>query len=129
MKRKLKGIVFSGTGEGEFYMSQEGYEKQFNEILGFIPFPGTLNVKVKEEEAKKFIEGYKNTVFIREFRANGRSFGGLRCYEVKIKGIDCALIIPDRTQYKRDVVEIISKEKLRKRLGLNDDDSIVIEHE
>ena len=43
---ELKGKIVSGMGEGAYYMSLKGYTKQFKSILGYIPFPGTLNVKL-----------------------------------------------------------------------------------
>ena len=31
----FEGVLFSGLGEGAYYISQPGYEKQFHEKLGF----------------------------------------------------------------------------------------------
>jgi len=36
----------SGKGEGRFYSSKRKYAEQFSENLGFLPYPGTLNVKL-----------------------------------------------------------------------------------
>ena len=38
----LEGVLFSGLGEGAYYVTKEGYRKQFMEKLGFDPYPGTL---------------------------------------------------------------------------------------
>lgn len=38
------GRVFSGVGEGSFYVSL--YSKKFLEKLGFRPYPGTLNLRL-----------------------------------------------------------------------------------
>lgn len=35
----LEGVVFTGLGEGAYYISKEQYRKQFMEKLGFDPFP------------------------------------------------------------------------------------------
>lgn len=43
---KLEGYVVSGLGEGAFYMSLEGYRKAFEKVLGYVPYPGTLNIKL-----------------------------------------------------------------------------------
>lgn len=45
----LEGRVVSGMGEGAYYMSLEGYRKQFREKLGYEPFPGTLNIKLSDQ--------------------------------------------------------------------------------
>ena len=42
----MKAVLFSGLSEGSYYMSLEGYRKQFRSKLGFDPFPGTLNLRV-----------------------------------------------------------------------------------
>ncbi|HXV45112.1 MAG TPA: DUF120 domain-containing protein, partial [Nitrososphaera sp.] len=41
----FEGSVVSGMGEGAYYMSLEGYRKQFKQKLGYEPYPGTLNVR------------------------------------------------------------------------------------
>ncbi|MEM1537956.1 MAG: DUF120 domain-containing protein [Candidatus Nezhaarchaeales archaeon] len=43
----LEGEVFTGLGEGAFYVTREGYRSQFIEKLDFDPFPGTLNLRIK----------------------------------------------------------------------------------
>jgi len=45
----FKGKIVSGMGEGAYYMSLEGYKKQFKEKLGYEPFPGTLNLKLEDK--------------------------------------------------------------------------------
>ena len=42
----LEGTVFTGLGEGAYYIGRESYRKQFAEKLGFDPYPGTLNLKL-----------------------------------------------------------------------------------
>ena len=49
----IKGKVISGMGEGRYYTEQDGYIQQFKEKLGFIPFPGTLNVEIEYVERNK----------------------------------------------------------------------------
>src|SRR5260370_3519153 len=44
----INAVVFSGLSEGAYYMGMEGYRKQFRSKLGFDPFPGTLNLRVKK---------------------------------------------------------------------------------
>ena len=53
---QLKGTIVSGMGEGAYYMSLRGYTKQFKKKIGYVPFPGTLNVRL---EKKEFIESSK----------------------------------------------------------------------
>ncbi len=42
----IHGAVTSGMGEGGYYICQEGYMKQFESVLGFKPYEGTLNLTI-----------------------------------------------------------------------------------
>jgi len=55
----INGSVFSGFGEGAYYVTKGGYREQFSEKLGFTPFPGTLNIRLKsidDIKARKELE-------------------------------------------------------------------------
>ncbi len=121
----FEGIVFSGLGEGAYYVNQEGYKKQFIEKLGFDPYPGTLNLRVRKEnqEEVRMLEA-SPFILIEGFTNGNRSFGPAKCFQGKIaERINVALISPVRTHYSGDVVEVISAEYLRKALHLKDGDS------
>ena len=122
----LEGILFSGIGEGAWYVSQPGYRKQFAEKLGFNPFPGTLNLRLKPEyeDEKRLLETIPH-VQIEGFRDGERTFGPVVCYKVKINDAeDGALISAVRTHYAGDVVEVIAASNLRVKLGLRDGDTV-----
>lgn len=124
----FEGTVFSGLGEGAYYVTQPGYKKQFNEKLGFEPYPGTLNVRVRKEDQEdvRMLEASPFTL-IEGFTDGNRSFGPAKCFHGKIgEKIDGALIFPVRTHYSGDVVELMSTEFLRKTLHLKDGDTVKI---
>jgi riboflavin kinase, archaea type len=124
----FEGVLFSGLGEGAYYISQLGYEKQFKEKLGFEPYPGTLNLRVREEDQEKvrlleaspfnLIEGFTN---------GNRSFGPAKCFPSEISDkAEGALIFPVRTHYAGEAVELISPQCLRKMLHLKDGDTVKV---
>ena len=126
----LEGTVFTGLGEGAYYISKEKYRRQFIEKLGFDPYPGTLNVKLTTDydlKARNEIEGYP-AVEIEGFVNEDRTFGSVKCYPVivqnKVKG---ALISALRSHYDVSVLEIIAPVSLRKHLGLRDGHKVKIE--
>ncbi len=122
----LRGIVKDGLGEGKFYMSQEQYRKQFEQVLGFAPFLGTLNIAVDKERAAAFL-GTKKQLSISGFTTKERTFGGLKCYSVQInKKIAGAIIVPDRTMHTLETIEIIAQTNLRQLLRLENGKEIVI---
>lgn len=121
-KLSFKGRVTTGLGEGQYYISLEGYRKQFIDKLGFEPYPGTLNLQLKEpfarhEAAAVKIEGFKDA---------SRTFGGGKCYPVMIDGVKAVVIRPDRSSYPLNLVEIIAPVNLRKKLGLKDGDEVEV---
>jgi len=46
VKSTYKGIVFSGVGEGEFFVNL--YADNIKRTLGIVPYPGTLNLRIKD---------------------------------------------------------------------------------
>ncbi len=120
----LHGSIKDGMGEGQYYIDQEGYKAQFEEKLGFKPYPGTLNISVDKEDVGK-LDVIKSTagIYISGFSHSGRSFGDVIAYKAKIKNMDCAIVVPARSHYV-DIIEVICKYHLRRTLSLNTDDRI-----
>ena len=120
----LHGNVVSGMGEGGYYICQDGYMSQFESKLGFRPFQGTLNVRVDPEDVGK-LDMVRSVagVTIDGFSSEGRSFGNVLAYKAKIRNIDCAIVVPERSHYV-DTIEIICQYHLRRTLSLEDGDSV-----
>jgi len=114
---EFKGTIISGMGEGAYYMSMKGYTKQFKTKLGYVPFPGTLNVKLKNKEyteAKRSLDAYGG-IMINGFSDGKRTYGWVKCYPAKINNsIDSALITLERTHYDDSVIELISYTNIKK---------------
>ena len=55
---EMNGALETGLGEGGYYISKKGYMTQFEKKLGWKPFEGTFNLRLKEEEVPK-IEAMK----------------------------------------------------------------------
>jgi riboflavin kinase, archaea type len=115
----IHGKVESGLGEGAYYVSLPEYLVQFEKKLGFIPFKGTLNIRVDYPDYLKFISSL-NKINITGFVSKNRSFGQITAYSIKLNDISAAIIVPERTSHKRDIIEIISQTNFRKRLNLKD---------
>ncbi len=152
---RLSGIVSSGLGRASIFMAQPHYQEQFLEILGKMPWPGTLNLSVNEEDLSKFIAlrkkagidtlGMSESIMleageidlsevqffrIRGFLRDGKSFGGANAILCKIKSknselIPSAILIPDLTRHV-DVIEIISSNFLRESMDVSDGDEVSV---
>lgn len=121
----LKGRVFSGLMEGRFYVAQAGYQRQFQHLLGFRPFAGTLNLRVDPSERSMFLAA-REPLHIRGFKAQGRGFGELLAYPVNVARNRAAVVVPERSHYKEDTLELISRANLRQALGIKDGDEVTV---
>ncbi len=123
----IEGELFSGMREGGYYVSVDGYKNQFKEKLGFEPFPGTLNLRLKsysDLQTKKILLNYPGTV-IEPFENKGRTFGPVKCFKVLVNDkVEGAVLLIQRTHYGEDVLEVISPEYLREKLNLKDGEKI-----
>lgn len=118
----LRGRVVSGQGEGQHYISREGYHEQFREKLGFEVFPGTLNIKLE----RPFDPTGLRMIEIEGFLDEGRTFGRCCCYRVNVQGINAAIVRPARSRYPPDLVEVVAPISLRSSLGLADGDEVML---
>jgi riboflavin kinase len=126
----LEGTLFSGLGEGAYYVTKDGYRKQFIERLGFDPYPGTLNLKLTTEYDMKTmseLEAYPN-IEIQGFKDESRTFGSVKCYPAVINNKEKgAVVYALRSHYNASVLEIIAPIFLRGRLKLKDGNKVKVE--
>jgi len=126
----LEGILFSGLGEGAYYITRDGYRKQFIEKLGFDPYPGTLNLKLATEydlKTRSELEAYP-AIELQGFQNESRTFGSVKCYPAiinnKVKG---AVVSALRSHYDSSVIEVIASTFLRNQLKLKDGNKVKVE--
>ena len=126
----LNGTVVSGIGEGKYYMSLGPYKEQFNTHLGFEPYPGTLNIRLSSSSipVRKKIEAL-DWIRIKGFSTDGRTFGDAKCLPCRIGSISCGIVMPGRTHYPEDIIEVIAPVALRRKLGVEDTDTVTVEVE
>lgn len=123
----VRGHVQTGLGEGRYYLSRPGYDEQFQEALGWRPYPGTLNVDLGGAEANKLKFLRRHPVHaIQGFKAEGRTFGGVTCHPAKVQGTECAVILPHRSHHTT-VLEVIAPQCLRDSLPCKDGDELQVD--
>lgn len=125
-KKFLTGKLITGLGEGQYYISLDGYRTQFVEKLGFTPYPGTLNIKL-DAPSVDIRKGISADLKISGFKKDNRTFGSGSCFNISIMGIKGAVIVPERTHYPEDIIEIIAPVNLRKHLKLRDGSIVEVE--
>jgi riboflavin kinase len=125
---ELTGTIESGMGEGEYYIALDGYQRQFQDKLGYSPFPGTLNLALDEESTRaRSALDRPDGILIEEWENDERTFGAVTCYPATIGGVDGHVIEPHRSHYPDDMLELIAPVKLVDELGVGDGDELTVE--
>lgn len=126
---EIEGELFSGLGEGSYYISLEGYKGQFIDKLGFVPYPGTLNLRLispKDRKLRRELEHYSG-ISIDGFKDEHRTYGGAKCFIAVVNDqVDGAVGILERTHYGDSVLEVIAPLKIREELLLKDGDRVKV---
>jgi len=120
----LKGKVFSGSGEGAEFIRLSWVRKQIAEKLDFIPYIGTLNIKLTAESVavKKSL---KNARAVEILPIKGFCRG--RCFPAcLIQDLKCAIIIPEVKNYPEDIIEVVAPVNLREKFKLKDGDMVEV---
>ena len=122
---KIDGEVTTGLGKAAYFLSQEFYTREFKKNLGFIPYPGTLNVIVSDEHLDEINEIKNNC---KNLIKPDEGFGAVKYIEAtlndKVKG---AIVFPAKTTHEENYLEFIAENKLRDELNLKDGDSVTLE--
>ncbi len=129
---RLLGRVMTGMKEGRFYLSIPEYKEQIRKALGHNVYAGTLNLRLSNEksiEGKRMLMGISG-IDIAGFRKNGRLLGGAKLFKAGIIGrrgsCEGAVIVPYRSHYGTEIVEIVSSDNLRKKLKLKNRDEVEV---
>lgn len=126
---ELQGTLVSGMGEGAYYMSLKGYTSQFKSKIGYVPFPGTLNVRLDKKIHQEAIKQFETLdgITIKSFSDGKRTYGWVKCFPAKLNNsINCQLIILERTHHDNSIIELISKVCIRKSGKFKDGSKVTI---
>ena len=106
----MKAQVVKGKGEGAKYI--EVYAEKLAKLIGFKPFPGTINLKVPS------IPPLDTT----EIPAFGK-FGAVRIAPCVVNYERAYAVFPAKGGHKeQNIVEVISEKNMKAALGLKDGD-------
>lgn len=128
----FEGSVVSGMGEGAYYMSLEGYRKQFKEKLGYEPYAGTLNVRLIDQismNARREL-GKHPSVFINGFSDGTRTYGWVKCYRAVINDgtvNNAAVLVLERTHYDDSMLEVIAPESIKQNTSIKNGDKVKVQ--
>ena len=115
---ELDGKLCSGLGEGARFTCLDWVETEFRKKLGFVPYPGTLNLSLDGDAWAVTRLMLKQAEGIAIDPPPG--FCAAKCFEVLIN--DCtagALVLPDVAAYPTDKAEIVAPLSVRQLLKLH----------
>ena len=122
---KIDGEVTTGLGKAAYFLSKEFYTNEFKKNLGFIPYPGTLNVIVSDKHLDEINEIKNNC---ENLIKPDKGFGAVKYIKAKLNNeINGAIVFPAKTTHEENYLEFISKHKLRDQLSLKDGDIVLLE--
>ena len=111
-------------------MALDGYTEQFKVKIGYIPFPGTLNIKLNQLQTTQIIQQLDNldNVIIDPFSDGKRTYGWVKCFHATLNNsVKCELIRLERTHHDNSVIELISKNNLRKTAKLKTGSKVTVQ--
>jgi riboflavin kinase, archaea type len=121
---EISGVIQSGAGKGAFFTQVDWVVKQCEQILGYQPFPGTLNVRVNDSDVASLSLLAISTDF--ELVPDDPAFCAAQVKKVTLNGIPAAVIMPseDVRIHEDRILEVISSCSLKQTLGLGDGDPV-----
>ena len=123
---EIVGVIEKGAGRGAYFTCLDWVVDQLEQAVGFKPFPGTLNVRIADEDLSKldaFIE-HRDC----ELVPDNPQFCSAGLKKVRINGIPAALILPseDVRIHGKEIIEIVADRHIKDALGLADGDQVII---
>lgn len=128
MKKKLTitGRIISGAKHGAFFTRLDWVREQCLEKLGFVPWPGTLNLEIQMDHVT-VVEEMRLKKGI-ELISPDDNFCSGTVFPVSIGGVQGAVVIPadDVRVHEKNVIEIIAPQCLKQTIGVKNGDPVTL---
>ena len=123
---QITGVITSGAGQGAYFTQVDWVLRQCAEKLGFIPFPGTLNVTIRDRD----LPDLQRLLAAAEISLvpTDPAFCAAPVQPVTVRGIPAAVVLPSEEVriHADNTIEILSPCHLKRTFGLRDGDPIVV---
>ena len=89
-----------------------------------------MNIKLNQSQATQIIQQLDDldSVIINPFSDGKRTYGWVKCFHATLNNsIKCELIRLERTHHDSSVIELISKNNLRKTAGLKTNSKVTVQ--
>jgi riboflavin kinase len=120
---KFVGTVSTGQGKGKIFVELPWVMRQLEELTGFTPYPGTLNLRLTSEGTQhRVLLTPENGVMVKPENVCLPGY----LYKAMIFDTNCYVILPDVPNYPNDLLEIIAADNLRALLNVKNGDEITV---
>ena len=113
-------------GAGAFFVGLDWFRDAVKRVVGFDPYPGTLNVCLADGEELHRWRAIRDEVAVPVAPPESEECGGRLVPILLGDGIRAAIVVPDVTRYGEELLEVIAPVHLRTRLGLGDADVLTL---
>lgn len=123
----MTGRLVSGSGTASFFTSLEWVKDKCQGEFGFVPYPGTLNIKVSPKE-KSVLQSLRRRSEVIFWPPPGSGFYPARATRVQVNGIESVAVFPasEVNIHNSDIIEVMSAVCLRDVLGVKEGDEVEI---
>jgi hypothetical protein len=123
---QISGVIQSGAGKGAYFTQVDWVVRQCREMLGYRPFPGTLNVSVKTDDMAILTRLWETPDF--ELVPDDPAFCAAQVKKIELNGIVAAVVLPseDVRIHETCVLEVMAPCNLKEALGLSDGDTVCL---
>jgi riboflavin kinase len=122
----LEGVVASGVGQGAHFMGIPWVREAVARLVGFPPYPGTLNVRLVDPAMVDAWRTIRDGAALVLSPPSPETCGARLFRVVVTPDVDAAILVPDITRYGIDTLELVAPVHLRTGLGLRDADRVTL---
>ncbi len=125
---RIRGVIISGRGEGAKYVKRNYYHSLLRSLLGYEPYPGTLNVDLLEpcRDYQELLAMCRPCLVMETLRLHNKVLGGLIAWYGRFMDTECIVLRPLLSKHPRSVIEVVAPLHLRSVYGLNDGDVVEV---
>lgn len=121
----IEGKIFQDLGQGAGFTCIPWVREEFKNRVGVVPYPGTLNIKLEDEETLQKIAQLKDKPGI-IIPPSHAGFCSAKCFRVTVEGISGAVVFPEVNEYPLEKFEMIFPVHMKETLGVKDGDILKV---
>ncbi|MCI5867590.1 MAG: DUF120 domain-containing protein [Methanosphaera sp.] len=126
----FEGVISSGLQKAGDFIKLDVYKSQYEEKLGFMPFAGTLNIKLKDDIEIDIENEHSGN--LQKIDGND-DYGDVFFLFAQITDLknnitkSGAILFPIKSVYTTNTLEFVCEDNLRQCMDLEDDDEVILE--